>query len=91
MAMDPCVFIIALQQKLKLPQTWQTIAKKKGQPPRGYKKISYSTPLSMKFILLINVKMPTIVGISTFISRIYTTAEGFEARKVFYFSQFYHL
>ena len=31
---------------------------------------SCSTQLSMKFILLINVKMPTIVGILTFISRI---------------------
>ena len=29
-----------------------------------------STQLSMKFILLINVKMPTIVGIITFTSRI---------------------
>ena len=28
-----------------------------------------STHLSMKFFLLINVKMPTIVGILTFISR----------------------
>ena len=28
-----------------------------------------STELSMKFFLLINVKMPTIVGILTFISR----------------------
>ena len=31
---------------------------------------SISTQLSMKFILLINVKMPTIVGILTFMSRI---------------------
>ena len=33
--------------------------------------ISFSTQLSLKFILLINVKMPTLVGILTFISRIY--------------------
>ena len=32
---------------------------------------SYSTQLSMKFILLINVKMPTFVGILTFISMIH--------------------
>ena len=32
-------------------------------------KISCSTQLSMKFFLLINVEMPTVVGISTFISR----------------------
>ena len=30
---------------------------------------SYSTQLSMKFFLLINIKMPTIVGILMFISR----------------------
>ena len=34
----------------------------------------------MQFILLINVKMPTIVGILTFISRINTTFEGFNRR-----------
>ena len=39
--------------------------------------------------MLINVKMPTIVGILTFISMINTTAERLNARKVFisqYFS-----
>ena len=35
-----------------------------------FKLFSCSTHLSMKFILQINVKMPTIVGILTFISRI---------------------
>ena len=45
--------------------------------PRGFRPgpeviqlFSCSTQLSLKFILLINVKMPTIVGILTFISRI---------------------
>ena len=33
------------------------------------KLFSCSTELSMKFFLLINVKMPTIVGILTFMSR----------------------
>ena len=37
--------------------------------PEVIKRISWSTQLSMKFFLLINVKMPTIVGILTFISR----------------------
>ena len=38
--------------------------------PQGYKTIfSCSTQLSMKFSLLINMKMPTIVGIFIFISR----------------------
>ena len=43
--------------------------------PRGYKLFSCSVQLSMKFVLLIHVKMPTIVGILTFISRINTTSE----------------
>ena len=33
-----------------------------------------------------NVKMPTIVGILTFISRINTTSESFKARNNLYFS-----
>ena len=42
----------------------------------------------MKFIMLINVKMPTIVGILTFISMINTKSERFKARKVIVFSIF---
>ena len=38
--------------------------------PRGYKTLPSSTQLSTKFILLMNVKMPTIVGILTFNSMI---------------------
>ena len=34
--------------------------------PRGCKLFSCSTQLSMKIFLLINVKMPTIVGILTY-------------------------
>ena len=48
------------------------IAKKlrrQGTRHRGYKIFSCSAKLSMKCFLLINVKMPTIVGILTFISR----------------------
>ena len=41
--------------------------------PRSYKTFSCSTQLSKKFILLINVKMHTIVGILTFISMIITS------------------
>ena len=50
---------------------------------------SYSTQLSTKFILLINVNMPTTVGILTFISMINTTSERLKARSFFicrYFS-----
>ena len=53
--------------------------------------LAYSTQLSMKFIMLINVKMPTIVGILTFISRINTEPECFKVMKVFifYYISFY--
>ena len=61
-----------------------------GNRALGYKNLfSCSTQLSMKFVLLINVKMPTTahkfkmataVGILTFISRINTTHMSFKAR-----------
>ena len=44
------------------------------------KLFSCSTQLSREFILLINVKMPTIVGILAFINIINTTAERLKAR-----------
>ena len=43
---------------------------------------SCSTQLSIKFVMLINIKMPTIVGILTFISLIIKTSESLKARKV---------
>ena len=52
------------------------------------KLFSWSTQLSRKFIMLINVKMPTIVGILTFISMINTPSESLKAKKVFIFSFF---
>ena len=54
--------------------------------PEVIKLFSCSTQLSTKFILLINVKMSTIVGILTFISMINTTSErlkGVKARNFF--------
>ena len=50
--------------------------------PRVIKPFSYSTQLSTKFILLINVKMATIVGILTFISmkHVNTPFERIQAR-----------
>ena len=61
------------------------------------KLFSCSTPLSMKFIMLINVKVPiagfglcfpsqstAIVDILTFISVINTTSKCLKARKVFF-------
>ena len=47
------------------------------------KLFSCSTQLSMKFILPINVEMPTIVGILTFISMINITSEILKARHFF--------
>ena len=57
--------------------------------PEVVKLFSCSTQLSTKFILLINFKMPTTVGILTFISMINTISERLKARDVFicrYFS-----
>ena len=51
--------------------------------PEVRKLFSCSTQLSMKSILLINVKMPTIVGILSFISKIITTSERLKARNFF--------
>ena len=51
--------------------------------PEIIKVFPCSTQLSMKFIQLINVKMPTIVGILTFISMIHTTSERLKARNFF--------
>ena len=48
--------------------------------PKVIKLSPYSTQLSTKFILLIKVKMPTIVGILSFISMINTTSEGLKAK-----------
>ena len=76
------------------PCTSRKIPGKKKQKfhcagPDVIKLFSYSTQLSTKFILLINVKMPTIVGILTFISMVNTTTERLKARHFFicrYFS-----
>ena len=42
----------------------------------------------MNFIMVINVKMPTIVGILIFMSMINTTFEHLKAMKVFIFKHF---
>ena len=47
--------------------------------PKVIKLFPCLTQLSTKFILLINVKMPTIIGILTFISMINTTSERLKA------------
>ena len=49
--------------------------------PEVIKLFSCSTQLNMKFSLLINIKMPTIVGIFIFISREKNHAQLYLARK----------
>ena len=66
----------------------------KNSDPEVLKLFSCSTQLSKKFNLLINVKMPTIVGILIFISMINTTSERPKARNFFiceYFSLYQQL
>ena len=64
---------MVILSQLGKPQRKSNIAKVESVQhvtrPRGYKKISCSTQLSMKIFLLVNVKMPTVVGILTFTSR----------------------
>ena len=52
--------------------------------PEVIKLFSCSPQLSRKFILLINVKMPTIVDIITFISMINTTSQSSTINKFLY-------
>ena len=54
---------------------------------RCYKTVLCSTKLSMRFFLLINVKMPTIVGSLTFVSGMNTSSDSFKA-KIFNFHRF---
>ena len=59
--------------------------------PEIIRLVSCSTQLSMKSVMLINVKMPTIVGILKFVRMINTTSECLKARKVYIFSAFLFL
>ena len=61
-----------------IPKTGFLASSKTG--PEVIKLFPCSTQLSTKFILLINVKMPTIVGILTLISMINTTSQWLKAR-----------
>ena len=95
-----CIYLIYFKLK---PYFSKNIKAKKSRKKNAKSKISsefykqaqsgskvIELQLSMKFILLINVKMPTIVGILTFISRINTTSECFKQRKkMLFFNYFY--
>ena len=53
----------------------------------GFKVIKlFNSQLSMKFIMLLNVKMPTFVLSSTFISMINTTSESLRVNFFLFFS-----
>ena len=70
-----------------LPSEWQTVWNQIR--PHGFKTFSILNSAEYEIYLLVNVKMPTIVGILTFISIINTTSERFKARNLFirrYFS-----
>ena len=74
-------------------KTWQKIALlpvlvRQTSGPEVIKLFSCSTQLNVNFIILINVKMPTIVGILTFISMINTKSESLKARNVDTFHHF---
>ena len=56
----------------------------RGPGPEVIKKI-FCPQLSIKFIMLINVKIPTIDDILTFISMINTTSKRLKAKNVFLF------
>ena len=56
--------------------------------PEVIKLIPCSTQLSTIFILLLNVKMPTIVGILSFITMIHTASERLNARHFFIYQYF---
>ena len=72
-----------------------TNREKPNQPgPEVIKPFLCSTQLSMKFFLLINVKMPTIVGILTFIIGKYSILdlpEPLKSRISWYFCKYEHL
>ena len=56
--------------------------------PKVIELFSSSIQLSVEFILLIDVKMPTSVGILTFISRRNTSPESLKARNTYTFQHF---
>ena len=71
--------------------SWGTVADHLLPGPEVIKLFSCSTQLSIKFFLLINVKMPTIVGILTFMSRKNTILGLHEPEKKLTFLTFIYL
>ena len=73
------LFVIDVQNDFRL----YLYTMKTEAGPEVIKLFPCSIQLSTKYILLINVKMPTIVGILTFISMITTTSERLKAINFF--------
>ena len=61
------------------------------QGPEVIKLFSCSTQLRMKFLLLINVKMPIIVGILTFMSGKYSILSLYEHKRAEFLDIFIHI
>ena len=59
----------------------------KRELTRDFTAFSCSTQLNMKFILLIYVKLPTIVGILKFISMINSAPDNFDYHQFGYWSK----
>ena len=74
--------------------TWKVVSWLWESGPEVIKLFPCSTQLSMKFFLLLNVKMPTIVGILTFMSRknsILSLSEPEKCWLYWYFHTYEHL
>ena len=76
---------ISYRQWATCKQNVQLFILRKCIGPEVIQLFSCSTQLSTRLILLINVKMPTIIGILTFISMINATSES---KKLLYLSVF---
>ena len=69
----------------------QELSEDKKSVPEVIKNFSCSTQLSMEFFLLINVKMPTIVGILTFMNMKNSIISLSEPKKMLNFQCFLNL
>ena len=79
---DTCVSAISQSLRFILSLRMNSCFISSRPGPKVIKLFSYSTQLSTKFIMLINVKITTIFGILTFISMINTLSERYTARNV---------
>ena len=73
---------------LKVISSLATISPRRRAGPEVIQLVLCSTQLSTNFIMLINIKMPTNVGILTFISMLNATSESLKVRTVGIFQQF---